>query len=89
MSAIRVSTLLLHAGWHILSIEVNMPLHGKNYKFKADAWLARDKGEGGLTARTFTVDPAQCEVTTFKPRVLLNFCSCLLLLLYTVHTVYV
>ena len=45
-----------------------MPTHGKNYKFKANTWLARDKGDG-LTARTFTADPAQCEVTTFKPRV--------------------
>lgn len=57
------------AGWHILSIEVNMPTHGKNFKLKTDAWLAREKGDA-LTARTFVVEPATCEITTFKPRAL-------------------
>jgi len=44
-----------------------MPTKGKQYYFKCDSWLAKDRGDG-QTTRTFSLDEGEAAVVSYKPR---------------------
>lgn len=36
----------MNAGWFLDSVQIMVPIHGKNYMFPSHRWLCKDKADG-------------------------------------------
>lgn len=54
----------LRAGWFLDSVQISVPVHGKQYMFPSHRWLCKDEADGKVEVELYpseTLDIEQCK----------------------------